>query len=140
MGLVTVGIGVSLTLACSWDSSFYWVALANLHIRSFVLSYCILFCCVWLLSLGGLFFSEGKWGWEVNLGERESVGELGGVERRETLVGIYYIREKSIFSLKKKLSLQQRDTQKNLSESASAIVPAHEHCLSFLFIFIYLFF
>lgn len=38
-----------------------WVALTSAGMRDFALSYCISLCCVWLLSRGGLPFSEGKW-------------------------------------------------------------------------------
>lgn len=37
--------------------------------RAFALSYCIIFCPVWLLSHGGLHFSEeemeGEWEWSI---------------------------------------------------------------------------
>jgi hypothetical protein len=52
----------------------------------------ILFYQVLLLSLGGLLFSEGR-----GCGfKREEVG-LGGVERGETVIRIYCIREESMF-------------------------------------------
>lgn len=51
------------------------------------MSYCIPFYCVWLLSLGGLFFSEGKWG-GADLGEWGSAEELRGVEGGKTEVKI----------------------------------------------------
>jgi hypothetical protein len=50
---------------CIFDSclllelfTFYYIPLSNLNIKTFTLSYCILFCCIWLSSLGGLLFSE----------------------------------------------------------------------------------
>lgn len=49
---------VSNSFACSWDSSFYWVALYILDMRASALYYGILFFPVWLSSLEGLFFSE----------------------------------------------------------------------------------
>lgn len=57
VGLLTVGPSVSLTLACSWDSSSSWVALPNLVMKAFA-SACISLCCVERLSLGGLLYSE----------------------------------------------------------------------------------
>ena len=63
--------------AQSWDSSSYLVALSSFNIRAFVLSHCISFCGVWLLSLGGLLFLKGnKKG--VDLGEREDAGSSRG--------------------------------------------------------------
>lgn len=51
------------SFACSWDASSYWAALSSIGVRAFALSYCIFFCRVWWLSLGGLIFSEGRrWG------------------------------------------------------------------------------
>jgi hypothetical protein len=58
-------------------------------------SYCILFCHGWLLSLGGLLFSEGKHQ-GVDIRERGGGGELEGVKEGETLVGMYCIREEFI--------------------------------------------
>lgn len=51
--------------------------------RALDLYYCILFCHVGLLSLGGQLFSEREW--EVDLGKRER--DLGGVEEGETVSG-----------------------------------------------------
>lgn len=53
--------------------SSYWVALSSLKIKGGALSHCNLMCCVWLISLGGLPFSEKKWqrrGWGEELGGR----------------------------------------------------------------------
>ena len=36
------------------------LSLSSLNVITFALSYCALFCPVWLLSLGGLLFSEEK--------------------------------------------------------------------------------
>ena len=57
-----VGASVSLILLpASWESfALYWVTLSSLDMWAFAVSYCTLFCYVWLLSLGGLLFSEGK--------------------------------------------------------------------------------
>ena len=37
--------------------------------RAFALTYCVWFCHVWMLSLGSLLLSGGKWG-RVDLEER----------------------------------------------------------------------
>jgi hypothetical protein len=70
---------LSLTLLPALGTLFHLqVALPRLYMRAFALSDCILFCLVWLLSLGGLLFSEGtqrvdwireswssgEWSWE----------------------------------------------------------------------------
>jgi hypothetical protein len=53
--------GVPLTLSPALKTfSSYWVVLSHLDMRVFAVCYRILFCRVRLLSLGGLFFSEGK--------------------------------------------------------------------------------
>lgn len=70
---------MAVNLMCMWDSQqweqmYLWLfclllGLFSSHwvtwMRSFALSYCILYCPVWLLSLRGLFFSEeemeGEW-------------------------------------------------------------------------------
>lgn len=56
-----------LLLGCS--SSF--------RVMAFALSYCILSCCFWLLSLGGLLFSDGRW-WRVDPVERGGRSQGGG--------------------------------------------------------------
>ena len=58
VGLLIVGVGVSLTLACFWDFSPCWVALSGLDMRAFALSFCILFFPLRWLYLGGLPFTE----------------------------------------------------------------------------------
>lgn len=59
--------------------------------ETFALSYCMLFCCVWLFSLGHLFFSEeeieGKQIWGR---EEEKGSEKKG--RKKTVVRMYYMR------------------------------------------------
>jgi hypothetical protein len=42
--------------------------------KAFAFSHCILFCPIWLSSLGGFLFSGGKW---RDLGKREECGEAG---------------------------------------------------------------
>lgn len=64
--------------------SSYWVASSRLDKRVCACSYCILLCCVQLISLGGLLFfflreTEEQWTWgrggaEVGLREREEGG------------------------------------------------------------------
>ena len=56
-----VGASVSLILLpASWESfALYWVTLSSLDMWAFAVSYCTLFCSVWLLSLGDLLLSFG---------------------------------------------------------------------------------
>ena len=62
MGLLTVGLGVSLALLPALGTLFLLLGfLPNLDTWISALSYCILLCHVCLLSLGGLLFSERKW-------------------------------------------------------------------------------
>jgi hypothetical protein len=65
----------------------------KLDVRICVHSYCILSCCILLVSLGGLLISEGKRISSLSR-EREEVGkELGRAQEGETTVGMYCIRE-----------------------------------------------
>lgn len=58
------------------------------------LPYCILLCCVWWITLGGLFFSEEKWRIIGPVGKgAKGGGGLGELEGRETGVRMYYMRE-----------------------------------------------
>lgn len=60
MGLQTVGTDVPLTLLPALRSPFLMLnCLSSLYVRAFALSFCILFCCVLLLSHARLLFSEG---------------------------------------------------------------------------------
>jgi hypothetical protein len=79
--------------------------------RAFALSYTILFYPLWLFCLSSLLFSEQEQT-GVDLGEREAGGErswgrekLGEGHQEEwkerKLVGMYGIREESIFNFKK---------------------------------------
>lgn len=52
------GTGVAVTLLPALRSLS--LILGCLNMRAFVLSCCILFCHVWILSRRGLFFSERK--------------------------------------------------------------------------------
>lgn len=59
-GTPSSGRDVSDSFSCSWKSFSYWVPSSSLYRKTFALSYCILFCYVWLVSLGGLLLSERK--------------------------------------------------------------------------------
>lgn len=59
VGLLTAGIGGSLTFTCSWDSSSYWVASSSSDMRVCAQSSCILLGYVCGPVLTYLFF-EGK--------------------------------------------------------------------------------
>ena len=73
MGLLTVGANVSSTLLRALETlSLLLGYLAQPQYEGFALSYCILFCPVWLTSLGGLFFTKGKWKKSGSGGERGS--------------------------------------------------------------------
>lgn len=53
------------------------------------------------MSLGGLLFSEEKMGGgRESGGQGSSGGTLGGIDGGETVVGMYHIREESIFNSK----------------------------------------
>jgi hypothetical protein len=53
--------GLSLTFLPAFETLFsYWVALSSLDMTVCVCSYYNLLCSVWLISWGGLAFSEGK--------------------------------------------------------------------------------
>ena len=67
--------------------------------RTFALAYCILFCLVWLSSLGYLLFSEKKWKGRKS-GEERLWGELGGMEETEIVIGMYCMKEEFIFNFK----------------------------------------
>ena len=54
-------------------SSSYWIASPSLDTMVCDLFDFNLLFCVWLLSLGGLLFSEGKWRKRVDPGERGHV-------------------------------------------------------------------
>lgn len=82
MAFLTVeSAAVSDSLACLWDP-FSPTGLPHpaLMLRICVWSYCSLLCCVWLMSLGGLSFFEGKRRW----GRAVCVERLEGGKRGET--------------------------------------------------------
>lgn len=70
VGLLTVGMGESLTLLSTLRTLCYWVALFSLRMRVLALTYCIWFCSVWLSSLRSLVFSEEETEGEWILGEK----------------------------------------------------------------------
>lgn len=62
VGILTVGMSVSLILLTALETlSFIGLPWSASIGGIFTLSYCVLFCINWLLSLGGLHLSEGKW-------------------------------------------------------------------------------
>lgn len=81
---------------CSWESFTSIELPCQAQCEGFCLVFFHLVCCDWLLSLGCLFFFEGKQ-MRVDLREREGGRELGGVAGRETIVRMHCMREESIF-------------------------------------------
>lgn len=72
---------------------FYLVVLSNFEAVVFVSCYFILFCIFFLIR-------------DRKRRDRKGGGrELGGVERRERIIGIYYVRKES-FSMKGKSSMK----------------------------------
>lgn len=88
--------------ACSWGVfSSCWFAFSNLSLRMFALSYCLLFCPVWLFSPGGCSSLKRKWrGSGPGLGERGSDGDLGG-QRVGKMPLRCIMRKENLFSIKK---------------------------------------
>lgn len=79
VGFLTVGAELSLTLFPACGTLFpYWTALSSLDVMIYAWYYYGLLYHVWLMSLGGLFFSEGKQKIRVDFGGREGVEEIGG--------------------------------------------------------------
>jgi hypothetical protein len=71
--------------------------------RAFSLSLCTLFSSAWLSSLGGLLlFQEDTQG--ADLQERGGRRELG-VKGGQTVVGMYCMREESIFIFFKRIKI-----------------------------------
>lgn len=65
----------------------------------FVLSYCILFCRVWLLSLTRRpFFSKERQKGSGSRRERRYGGIFGKEQREAELIGIHCLMKESIFS------------------------------------------
>jgi hypothetical protein len=92
---------VSDSFACSWDSLPPVGLLCSANMRVFTLSNCIMYCLVWLLSLGELLFSEGKWK-RSGVGRDGRWGKLRGMEGGETVVRMYYVREEFICNKNRK--------------------------------------
>lgn len=91
VGLARVG-GFSDSFACFLDTfSLTGLLSSQVDRRAFALTNCIFFCCVWLLSLGGLFFSEGKVG-SGSGGE----GKWGRREVRDTMFRIHSLYERRL--------------------------------------------
>ena len=68
----------------------------SLNVVLFVLSYYILFCPVWLLSLSSLLFSKVRQKGSGS-GGRGGGDKLGGIAGGKTVIGIYCMRKESIF-------------------------------------------
>ena len=84
MGLLTVEAEVFFTLLPAlWAPFSCWVAMSGLSVKAFALT-CVLFCHVWLLSLGGLLLYEGRLRGSRSGEEERCVGSLGG-ERESKL-------------------------------------------------------
>lgn len=99
VGLLTVREGV-LWLLPALGTLSYWVSLFILDMTALGLTYCIWCCPVWLLSFGGLVFSEEETEGGCICRRREVKGS-GRSGRRVTVVrDVLYKRW--IFSVKKK--------------------------------------
>lgn len=89
---------VSGSFACSWDPFSPIGCLVQTWPEGFALCHCILFGCVWLLSIGGKW---GEWVW--------GRGEVQGSGGRETVIGMCCMREDFVFSkTKQKLSVLRK--------------------------------
>lgn len=74
----------------------YESCLFNLGLGAFVLSYCTLFCHVWLFSGRGLHFSEGKQSTGVDVAEGRVL--VSSEECREENYGQYCVSEEYNFN------------------------------------------
>lgn len=114
MGILTARTGVSLIFCLLGRSlCYYLVTLSSSDRNTWALSYCILSFPIWLLAFGGLLFSGEEEGEEWILW-REDVGFLGGVEWTETVDGMYCIRKKNLFSIKKSRKGKRKKWQTSL--------------------------
>lgn len=106
VGLLTVAVGVYLTVLTAFRTFFFFqlVALSILNTRTSTLTY-ILFCAVWLSSFGDLICLKGKieWAWICGRGEvgatRKSAGRGNcgwGVKKKDK----QYCQNKSFSILK----------------------------------------
>lgn len=66
--------------------------MSNLDMSDVNLSYCVLVCHVWLLSLGGLFFFKEETEWGVDLGERGARSENWEEWREEKLSSGFIVK------------------------------------------------
>lgn len=100
MGLLTIeaeSVSDSFCLLLGLFSS-YWVAFCSLNMGDFSFCYIVsCFCLVWLLSCGGLIFSEkemeAEWIWA-----RGEVLVSWEEWKEGKMVGMYHMREDSIFN------------------------------------------
>lgn len=98
VGLQIVAVGLSLTLLPTFETLTLIVLPAPASIWGFCL---VLFCPVWLSSLGVLLFSEEETEGELILrGGEVCVGgeKLEEAERRKIVVGMDCMRKKPIFN------------------------------------------
>lgn len=101
LDLLTVGVEVSLTPLPALGTLFFLlVFLVQPWYEGFfhVFSHLVL-SHVWLLSLGGLFFLKGNRG-GMNLQVKGGGRVLGGMGERETVFGMYFIKEEYILNKK----------------------------------------
>lgn len=76
-------VGISLILLPASGTLFFLVAaLSSLTGRAIALSYYILLCCIWLMSLGVLLLSKGKKGVVDLGGESPKVYRSSDPEKR----------------------------------------------------------
>lgn len=91
MGPLTMGVGESLTLLPAHGILFL---LLDCFVQPCYEDLCyILLGHVWLLSWGGLLFSEGKLRSSGSGREGRRVGGLGGRDKWEAAVWMYCMRE-----------------------------------------------
>jgi hypothetical protein len=76
--------------------------MSNLNTIVFTSSCNILFCCILLLSLRNLFFSNERQKKGVYLKGIGDEKELEGVERGQTISRIYCVRKESVFNKREK--------------------------------------
>lgn len=72
LGTLTVGMVMSLTLLLVLGTlSAHWTVSSSLRVRTFALSYCILFCFMWRPALFGREMKVSRFGEEKREGEEE---------------------------------------------------------------------
>lgn len=83
VGILTAGVGAVLDSCLLVGAlSSYWVVSSSLDERVCAWSYCSLLCQVWMLFLGGLLFSGGRWRGCGSAGEKRWCVETGHVENK----------------------------------------------------------